>query len=330
MDSDIRELDVHKISSSVSGWGLLSQREYTQMMSEHSYGVGKEMSERGVEDKDESWMDDFDASSIDTIYRVYRDKVRQSSTVSNARHSVQDERKDNVGSTLEIAAVKQCTKSRDSFDAGRNAELKERKHLPIIEKIEERGSIAKKQKIRKRFSSSKTKRFVNSIKHLFGSKSKNSGPLSIIDPHFMKEALNRDIKSGDVRKSSETIGGKGEVVERHSEIAVCMAVEEEGEVEQSSKTIMNNGEIVERQAEVAAVTMVEGSGLKTCPFPLTKIGKNDSLGEDKENVMPILTSGVLQNNTEIVATPPPVSDTWQEKDIVVKRFTLTMTEYLDM
>src|SRR5271169_4455704 len=72
-----RELGDHKISSSASGWGLLSQKEYTQMMSERSYGEVKEMGEHGVGDKEESWMDDFDASSIDTIYRVYRDKVGQ-------------------------------------------------------------------------------------------------------------------------------------------------------------------------------------------------------------------------------------------------------------
>ena len=81
---------------------------------------------------------------------------------------------------------------------------------------------------------------------------------------------------------------------------------------------------------MAAVTMVEGSGLRTCPFPLTTIGKNDSPGEDKENVIPILTSGVLQNNTEIVATGPTVFDTWQDKDVVVKRFTRTTTEDPDM
>ena len=326
LDSGIRELDDFKISSSAWGYGLLSPNEYTQMMSEHSYSEEMEMSERGVEDNEESWMDDFDASSIDTIYEMYRDKVRQSCTVSNTTDSVQDERKDDVWSTIEIASVNQCMKSWESFDA----ESKEGKRIPIIKKIEKRESITKKQKIRKQVSSGKTKRFFNSIKHLFGSKSKNSGPLSIIDPHFMEEALNRDTKSGDVGKSSETFGEKEEVVERPAEIAVCMAVEEGGEVEQSSKTITDNGEIVGLQAEMAAGTMMEGSGLTTCPFPLTTIGKNDSPGEDKENVMPILTSGVLQNNTEIVATPPPVSDTWQEKDIVVKRFTLTMTEYLDM
>ena len=37
----------------------------------------------------------------------------------------------------------------------------------------------------------------------------------------MEEALNRDIKSGDVGKGSETIGENGEVVERQSGVYRC-------------------------------------------------------------------------------------------------------------
>ena len=111
---------------------------------------------------------------------------------------------------------------------------------------------------------------------------------------------------------------------------VCIAVQEDIEVEQSSKTIPDNGEIVGRQVEMVAGATMEGNGLRTCPFPLTTIDKNDSLGEDKENVMSIPTSCVLQNSAEIIATEHPVSDTLQDRDIVVKRFTLTTTEYPDM
>lgn len=120
-------------------------------------------------------MSDFDASSIDTIYQVYRDKVRQSSTVSSDMRSVQDE---GVWSTVEIASVKQRMKSSESSDADGNAEPKEEKRLSIIERIEEHEYVAKKQKFRKKVSSGKTKRFFNSIKDVFGSKSKNSVPLA--------------------------------------------------------------------------------------------------------------------------------------------------------
>ena len=219
--------------------------------------------------------------------------MRYASPVSSATHSVRFEREDDVWSTIAIASVK----GRDEDgEGGQEVGEDGGKRRLTIEKIEERGSIAKKQKIRKQGLSSslllsgdaapsKTKRFFNSIKHVFRPKSKKSSPLAIIDLSSTNESPDEDI--------------------------------EDTQPEASCETVVQSGQVVAHTPGNPTMCTIDKTGLTTspCPSPLTTIHENDSLrGEDKENVLPLLTSPVLPTTTATVE-----SDTWQDKDIVVKR-----------
>jgi len=222
------------------------------------------------------------------------ENVRYASPVSSATHSVRFEREDDVWSTIAIASVK----GRDDGEEGKEGGEDGGKRRLTIEKIEGRGSIAKKQKIRKQGLSSssllsgdvvpsKTKRFFNSIKHVFRPKSKKSSPLAIIDLSSTTESPDEDVQDTQPE-------------------------------EESCETVVQSEQVVAHTPGNSTMCTIDKTGLTTspCPSPLTTIHENDSLrGEDKENVMPILTSPVLPTTT----TTTVESDTWQDKDIVVKR-----------
>ena len=228
------------------------------------------------------------------------ENVGYSSPVSSAAHSVRFERDDDVWSTIAISSVKERDEIvvADVGEIGKEVEEVVKRRL-TIDKIEGCGSIAKKQKIRKQSSSSssgefvpsKTKRFFNSIRHVFRSKTKKSSPLAAIEFSSMNESPDTDVEIAQPEESSETV-------------------------------VENNDQLVtENTEEMSSTTVEEQTTLTTqsLPSPLPTIEETDSLREEyKENVMPVLTSPVLPAAAnEIPAVI--VSDTWHDKNIVVKR-----------
>ena len=240
------------------------------------------------------------ASSRPSTPVVRYENVGYSSPVSSVVHSVRFERDDDVWSTIAIASVKE----RDEIVEGNAGEIEKGveevvKRRITIDKIEGCGSIAKKQKIRKQSSSSssgevvpsKTKRFFNSIKHVFRSKAKKSSPLAIIEFSSMNESPDAGDEIAQPEGSSETV------------------------VENNDQPVAKNTK------EISSITVAEQTTLKTqsLPSPLPTIEEADSLrGEYKENVMPILKSPVLPAAANEVPAVI-VSDTWQDENIVVKR-----------
>ena len=232
--------------------------------------------------------------------------VGYSSPVSSATHSVRLERDDDVWSTIAIASIAERDEIAQEDVAGEKGKDVQdvMKRRLTIEKIAQRGPISRKQKMRKQTSSSsssagtispsKTKRFFNSIKHVFRSKSKKSSPLAAIELFSNTDSPDGDVELSQQEESSET------VVQTEHSIA-------ENTMDMSESTT------IEEQTTLTTQLL---------PSPLPTIQGDDSLrGEDKENVMPSLTSPVLPS----AATPNDLSpivilgDDWQDKNIVVKR-----------
>ena len=202
------------------------------------------------------------------------ENVRYSSPISSSTHSVGLESDDDVWSTIAIASVKELEEMAETG--------KEKEHLKrrlTIEKIQEHGSIAKKQRKRKQNSSgdevpSKTKRFFDSIKHLFRSVSTKSSPLANINVNESYFEL------GEMENSLETAGVVGD------------------------------------SAGISTILAGEKTELTTpCPSPLTTIEEIETAEEDKDNFMPFLTFPDLP----AAKSPSIISDLRQNNDFVVKR-----------